>query len=63
VRCAEALTIVLELARGLARWARLKSRKIGSADVTKTYTDIESGSVPTRLEERFIAIIKTRQGR
>lgn len=54
---------VLDLRQALAKAGELKSQKIGSADVTKQYTDIESRLRAARtMEERFIAIIKNGKG-
>ncbi|HZY89342.1 MAG TPA: DUF4349 domain-containing protein, partial [Gemmataceae bacterium] len=54
---------VLDLRQALAKVGELKSQKIGSADVTKQYTDIESRLRAARtMEERFIAIIKNGKG-
>ncbi|HEV3255947.1 MAG TPA: DUF4349 domain-containing protein, partial [Gemmataceae bacterium] len=54
---------VLDLRQALAKMGELKSQKIGSADVTKQYTDIESRLRAARtMEERFIAIIKNGKG-
>jgi hypothetical protein len=50
---------VLDLRKALAKVSELKSQKIGSADVTKQYTDIESRLRAARaMEERILAIIK-----
>jgi hypothetical protein len=54
---------VLDLRQSLAKVGELKSQKIGSADVTKQYTDIESRLRAARaMEERILAIIKTGKG-
>ncbi len=54
---------VLDLRQALAKTGELKSQKIGSADVTKQYTDIESRLRAARtMEERLLAIIKTGKG-
>src|SRR5204862_3190733 len=54
---------VLDLRQALAKTGELKSQKIGSADVTKQYTDIESRLRAARtMEERLIAIIKNGKG-
>jgi Domain of unknown function (DUF4349) len=54
---------VLDLRQALAKGGELKSQKIGSADVTKQYTDIESRLRAARtMEERFLAIIKNGKG-
>lgn len=54
---------VLDLRQTLAKVGELKSQKIGSADVTKQYTDIESRLRAARtMEDRFIAIIKSGKG-
>lgn len=54
---------VADLKQTLAKTSELKSQRIGSADVTKQYTDIESRLRAARtMEERFIAIIKNGKG-
>ncbi len=54
---------VLDLRKDLAKTGELKSQKIGSSDVTKQYTDIESRLRAARaMEERLINIIKTGKG-
>ncbi|MBI2808631.1 MAG: DUF4349 domain-containing protein [Planctomycetes bacterium] len=54
---------LLDLRRELAKSGELKNQRIGSLDVTKQYTDIESRLRAARaIEERLIAIIKTGKG-
>ncbi|GEM_PF-1073305 len=54
---------VLDLRKDLAKTGELKSQRIGSQDVTKQYTDIESRLRAARtMEERMIAIIKNGKG-
>ena len=54
---------VLDLRKDLAKTGELKSQRIGSSDVTKQYTDIESRLRAARtMEERMIAIIKNGKG-
>jgi hypothetical protein len=54
---------VLDLRRDLGKTGELKSQRIGSQDVTKQYTDIESRLRAARtMEERLIAIIKSGKG-
>lgn len=54
---------VLDLRQALGKTGELKSQKIGSSDVTKQYTDIESRLRAARtMEERLLAIIKNGKG-
>jgi hypothetical protein len=54
---------VLDLRRDLAKSGDLKSQRIGSQDVTKQYTDIESRLRAARtMEERLLTIIKSGKG-
>ncbi len=54
---------IYDLRRELAKTSELKNQRLGSLDVTKQYTDIESRLRAARaLEERLIAIIKTGKG-
>jgi hypothetical protein len=54
---------VLDLRQSLAKTGELKTQRIGSSDVTKQYTDIESRLRAARtMEERFLAIIKNGKG-
>lgn len=54
---------VLDLRQSLAKTGELKTQRIGSQDVTKQYTDIESRLRAARtMEERFLAIIKNGKG-
>ncbi len=56
-------TFILDLRRDLGRTGELKTQRINSQDVTKQYTDIESGLKAARtMEERFLQIIKTGKG-
>jgi hypothetical protein len=54
---------VLDLRRDLTTSGDLKSQRIGSQDVTKQYTDIESRLRAARtMEERLLTIIKSGKG-
>jgi hypothetical protein len=54
---------VLDLRRDLTKTGDLKSQRIGSQDVTKQYTDIESRLRAARtMEERLLSIIKSGKG-
>ncbi len=54
---------LLDLRQELGKTGELKGQRIGSQDVTKAYTDIESRLRAARaMEERFINIIKTGKG-
>jgi hypothetical protein len=54
---------ILDLRRELAKAGQLMSQRIGSQDVTKQYTDVESELRAARaVEERLIDIIKTKKG-
>lgn len=54
---------VLDLRKDLAKTGELKSQRIGSQDVTKQYTDIESRLRAARaMEERLIKIIQNGKG-
>lgn len=54
---------LLDLRQELAKSGELKSQRIGSQDITKQYTDIESRLRGARvMEERFLQIIKTGKG-
>ena len=54
---------VLDLRKDLGKTGELKSQRIGSQDVTKQYTDMESRLRAARtMEERLINIIKTGKG-
>ncbi|HMC65371.1 MAG TPA: DUF4349 domain-containing protein, partial [Gemmataceae bacterium] len=55
--------LVLGLRKELGKTGELKSQKIGSQDVTKQYTDLESRLRAARaMEERLLAIIKSGKG-
>jgi hypothetical protein len=54
---------LLDLRKELGKVGELKTQRIGSQDVTKAYTDIESRLKAARtMEERFLAIIKNGKG-
>jgi len=54
---------LLDVRQELAKTGELKSQRIGSQDVTKQYTDLESRLRGARaMEERFLQIIKTGKG-
>ena len=54
---------IYDLRRELAKTSELKNQRLGSLDVTKQYTDIESRLRAARaIEERLINIIKTGKG-
>jgi hypothetical protein len=56
-------TYVLELRKELGKTGELKGQKIGSQDVTKQYTDLESRLKAARaMEGRLLEIIKTGKG-
>jgi hypothetical protein len=55
--------LVADLRRELGKIGELKSQKIGSQDVGKQYTDVESRLKAARnIEERLLNIIKTGKG-
>ncbi len=54
---------VLDLRRELSKSGELKNQRIGSQDITKQYTDLESRLRAARaMEERLLAIIKDGKG-
>lgn len=54
---------VLDLRKELGQTGELKSQRIGSQDVTKQYTDVESRLKAARtMEDRLLAIIKSGKG-
>src|SRR5262249_62229741 len=54
---------LLALRKELGKSGELKGQKIGSQDITKQYTDLESRLRAARaMEERLIQIIKTGKG-
>jgi hypothetical protein len=56
-------TLVLDLRRELGKGGELKGQRIGSQDITKQYTDLESRLRAARaMEERLLQIIKTGKG-
>jgi len=56
-------TFVLDLRKELGRGGELKGLRIGSQDITKQYTDLESRLKAARtMEERLLNIIKTGKG-
>jgi hypothetical protein len=56
-------TYVLELRKELGKTGELKGQKIGSQDITKQYTDLESRLKAARaMETRLLDIIKTGRG-
>jgi hypothetical protein len=55
--------LVLDLRKELGRGGELKGQRIGSQDITKQYTDLESRLRAARaMEERLLQIIKTGKG-
>lgn len=55
--------LVLELRKELGKTGELKGQRIGSQDVTKMYTDLESRLKASRaMETRLLAIIKDGKG-
>ena len=55
--------LVLDLRRELGKGGELKGQRIGSQDITKQYTDIESRLKAARtMEERLLKIIKEGKG-
>jgi glycine cleavage system regulatory protein len=55
--------LVLDLRRELGKGGELKGLRIGSQDITKQYTDLESRLRAARaMEERLLLIIKTGKG-
>ncbi len=55
--------LVLDLRRDLGKGGELKGQRIGSQDVTKQYTDLESRLKAARtMETRLLAIIKDGKG-
>jgi hypothetical protein len=56
-------SLVLDLRKELGKTGELKSQRIGSQDITKQYTDLESRLRAARtMEERLLQIIKTGKG-
>jgi hypothetical protein len=56
-------TLVLDLRRELGKGGELKGQRIGSQDITKQYTDLESRLRAARaMEERLLQVIKTGKG-
>jgi hypothetical protein len=56
-------TLLLDLRKELGKTGELKSQRIGSQDITKQYTDLESRLRAARaMEERLLQIIKTGKG-
>ncbi len=56
-------TFVLDLRKELAKSGELKNQHIGSLDITKQFTDLESRLRAARtMEERLLAIIKDGKG-
>src|SRR5262249_58722743 len=56
-------TLLLDLRKELGKSGELKSQRIGSQDITKQYTDLESRLRAARaMEERLLQIIKTGKG-
>jgi hypothetical protein len=54
---------VLDLRKDLAKMGELKSQRIGSQDITKQYTDLESRLRAARtMEERLLKIMKEGKG-
>lgn len=54
---------VLDLRKELGKAGELKTQRIGSQDITKQYTDLESRLRAARtMEERLLVIIKTGKG-
>jgi hypothetical protein len=55
--------LVLDLRKELGQTGELKGQRIGSQDITKQYTDLESRLRAARtMEERLLQIIKTGKG-
>jgi hypothetical protein len=55
--------LVLDLRRELGKGGELKGQRIGSQDITKQYTDLESRLRAARaMEERLLQIIKSGKG-
>jgi hypothetical protein len=55
--------LILELRTNLGKSSELKNQRIGSLDITKQYTDLESELRAARaMEERLLQIIKTGKG-
>jgi hypothetical protein len=55
--------LVLDLRRELGKGGELKGQRIGSQDITKQYTDLESRLRAARaMEERLLQVIKTGKG-
>jgi uncharacterized protein DUF4349/putative zinc finger protein len=55
--------LILELRTNLGKSGELKNQRIGSLDITKQYTDLESELKAARaMEERLLQIIKTGKG-
>jgi hypothetical protein len=55
--------LVLDLRKELGKTGELRSQRIGSQDITKQYTDLESRLRAARaMEERLLQIIKTGKG-
>jgi hypothetical protein len=55
--------LVLELRKELGKSGELKGQKIGSQDITKQYTDLESRLKAARaMEERLLQVIKSGKG-
>ncbi len=55
--------LILELRTDLGKSGELKNQRIGSQDITKQYTDLESELKAARaMEERLLQIIKTGKG-
>ncbi len=55
--------LVLDLRKELGKTGELQSQRIGSQDITKQYTDLESRLRAARaMEERLLQIIKTGKG-
>jgi hypothetical protein len=55
--------LVLDLRKELGKGSELKGQRIGSQDITKQYTDLESRLRAARaMEERLLNIIKTGKG-
>jgi hypothetical protein len=55
--------LILDLRTNLGKGGELKNQRIGSQDITKQYTDLESELKAARaMEERLLNIIKTGKG-
>ncbi|HTU92003.1 MAG TPA: DUF4349 domain-containing protein [Gemmataceae bacterium] len=55
--------LILDLRTNLSKGGELKNQRIGSQDITKQYTDLESELKAARaMEERLLQIIKTGKG-